>query len=511
MQLSGSPATYLAENISNITKRTGVSPAWLVIYDIKSGGIMTINGLVGLLMSFSLAAPMGRSVASEGDLKAKVEKFIKSERLENGHIGVSVFKRGNEIVDINAGKKYIPASVTKLFTALAVLEHIPPGTKFITKLVSSAPKENGVLRGDLYLVGAGDSGFVSETMWFLVNAFMREKIKQIDGDLVVDDTLFDNKRFDESREDHRVDRAYDAPVGAMSFNWNAINVFLRPGDKVGDHAIAFVDPDNEQVQLNSELRTANKTDYGVSRKLGTDGRDVITVSGKIDKDSKEIAVYKGITDPIPWAGANLKTFLQQRGIIVRGKIKAGKAPTGAKVLSEAPSKPIEHLLADMNKFSNNYVAEMLTKQLAAFNGVQGSLSSGLEIIRESVRGAGVSDEEFEIINPSGLTRENKFTPRALVKVLEKVRKDFRLFPEFVSSLPIAGVDGTLKNRMKDGPALRWVRAKTGLLTGVNSLAGFIGMEDGEVLTFAFIYNGPKDGGAVRLIYDRLISDIILGP
>jgi len=340
---------------------------------------------------------------------------------------------------------------------------------------------------------------------------MREKIKQIDGDLIIDDTLFDDKRFDESREDHRVDRAYDAPIGAMSFNWNAINVFLRPGTKVGDPGVVFVDPESEQLQLDSDLKTANKTDYSVSRKRGIDGRDVIIVKGKIDKDSKEIAVYKGITDPIPWAGANLKTFLQQRGITVKGKIKAGKAPAGAKILSESPSKPIEQLLADMNKFSNNYVAEMLTKQLAEFNGVQGTLSAGLDVIRESVRGAGVNDEEFEIINPSGLTRENKFSPRALVKVLEKVRKDFRLFPEYVSSLPIAGVDGTLKNRMKEGPALRWVRAKTGLLTGVISLAGFIGLEDGEVLTFAFIYNGPKDGAAVRSTYDRLISDIILSP
>lgn len=470
---------------------------------------MGIKGLIPTLIAFYLGSQLCFAQGNGADLKTKVDKFIKKEKLDNGHIGVSIYRKGIEIVDINAGKKYIPASVTKLFTALAVLEHIPPGTKFVTKLVSSASKENGVLKGDLTLVGAGDSGFVSETMWFLVNAFLREKIKTIEGDIVIDDTLFDDNRFDESREDHRVDRAYDAPVGAMSFNWNTINVFLRPGDKVGSPGLAFVDPENNQVVLENSLKTGNKTDYGVSRKRTSDGKDLIVVSGVIDNDSKEIPVYKGINDPIPWAGENLKAFLLERGITVKGKIKAGKAPVNAKILAEAPSKPIEQLLADMNKFSNNYVAEMLTKQLAAFNGTQGTLAAGLDIIRASVRGAGVSDDEIELVNPSGLTRENKFTPRALVKVLEKVRKDFRLFPEYVSSLPIAGVDGTLKNRMKDGPALRWVRAKTGLLTGVNSLAGFIGLEDGEIITFAFIYNGPKDGGAVRGIYDRLITDVIL--
>jgi D-alanyl-D-alanine carboxypeptidase/D-alanyl-D-alanine-endopeptidase (penicillin-binding protein 4) len=475
---------------------------------------MTVSIFTGTFIALSLAVqltfagqPVGQPV---NELSDKVIKFIKKEHLENGHIGVSVFRKGTEIININADKKYIPASVTKLFTSLAILEHIPPGTKFYTRLASLAEKENGVLKGDLYLVGGGDSGFVSETMWFLVNAFTREKINLIEGDLVVDDSLFDEKRFDESREDNRVDRAYDAPVGAMSFNWNSVNVFLRPGHKIGARAEAFVDPESDMINLDSELKTGNKTDYSVSRSKGLDGRDSIAVRGKIQKDSKEIAVYKGITDPAMWSGANLKSFLQERGISVKGKVRIGKSPDGVRVLAEAPSKPIEQLLADMNKFSSNYVAEMLTKQLGAFNGVQGTLPAGIEIIRASVRSAGVTDMEFEIYNPSGLTRENKFTPRSLVKVLEKVRKDFRLFPEFVSSLPISGVDGTLKNRMKEGRALRWVRAKTGLLTGVNSLSGFVGLEDGEVLTFAFIYNGPKDGAAVRSTYDRLISEILLG-
>lgn len=470
---------------------------------------MTIKGLVVRILMFSLFFIESLALADDIEIKVKAEKLIKKENLALQHLSISVFRKGSPLIDINADKKLIPASVTKLFTALAVLEHIPPGTKFSTRLVSAANIDSNNLKGDLYLVGGGDSGFVSETMWYLVNVFKRENIKQVEGDIIIDDSLFDDKRFDVSREDHRVDRAYDAPVGAMSFNWNAINVFLRPGEKPGSPGKVFIDPDSDYIRLSSDLKTGTKSDYSVTREKGSDGRDTILVKGKVDKDSKEIAIYKGITDPIAWSGANLRKFLLERGITVKGKVRAGKAPAGARILAEAPSKPIEQLLADMNKFSNNYVAEMLTKQLAAFNGVQGTLNGGLDIIRETVRNAGVTDAEFEIVNPSGLTRENKFSALALVKVLEKVRKDFRLFPEFVSSLPIAGVDGTLKNRMKSGRALRWVRAKTGLLTGVVSLAGYIGLEDGEVLSFAFVYNGPKDGAAVRSAYDQLISEILL--
>jgi D-alanyl-D-alanine carboxypeptidase/D-alanyl-D-alanine-endopeptidase (penicillin-binding protein 4) len=464
-----------------------------------------VSGIILLLFSQDLLA------LNSSDMKARVEKFISSAHIEKAQIGISIFYKGSEIVDLNAGKKFIPASVTKLFTALSVLEHIPPGTKFITRLTSSAKKEKETLKGDLYLVGAGDSGFVSESMWYLVNAFNREQIKNIEGDIVVDDSLFDDKRFDESREDHRVDRAYDAPVGAMSLNWNSVNIFIRPGEKNGDKALVTIDPENEYIQLSSEIKTGKTTDYAVDRKTSPEGRDLIRVSGKIAEGSNEIVVYKSITDPKLWAGYNLKQFLKEKGITVKGKIRAGKSPVGARTLAESPSKPIEQLLADMNKFSNNFVAEMLTKQVAAFNGVQGSLPAGLEYIRESVRGAGVTESEFEILNPSGLTRENQFSPRALVKVLEKVRKDFRLFSEYVSSLPIAGVDGTLKNRMKEGRSYRWVRAKTGLLTGVVSLAGYIGLESGDAMSFAFIYNGSKDGAFVRNTYDRLISVVLLDP
>lgn len=472
---------------------------------------MTIKGLVAVCIGLLVFQEHSVLAKTEADLTNRVEKAFKKHGMSGSSLSVSVFKKGKEIVDINANKKLIPASVTKLFTALAVLEHIPPGTKFSTRLVSTAKVEDGQLKGDLYLVGGGDSGFVSETMWYLVNVFKREGIKTIEGDIVVDDSLFDDKRFDESREDARVDRAYDAPVGAMSLNWNAVNVFLRPGEKIGDPARVFIDPVNEYITLKAELTTAKKSDFNVSRQRDTEGRDQIIVRGKIDNESKEVVSYKGITDPIAWTGANLKEFLSQRGISVKGKTRSGKAPAGSKLLAEAPSKPIEQLLADMNKFSSNYVAEMLTKQLGAYNEVQGNLATGLDFIRESVRKAGVSDQEFEIYNPSGLTRDNKFSSRALVKVLEKVRRDFRLFPEFVSSLPIAGVDGTLKNRMKNERAQRWVRAKTGLLTGVASLAGYIGMEDGEVLSFAFIYNGNKDGASVRTAYDQIISDILLVP
>jgi D-alanyl-D-alanine carboxypeptidase/D-alanyl-D-alanine-endopeptidase (penicillin-binding protein 4) len=437
-----------------------------------------------------------------------IEKEVAEAKLGKGDFGVAFYYQGKEIFSQNGNKKMIPASISKIFTAAAVLENIPPGSKLLTRFMSSAKIENGVLKGDLYLVGGGDPGFVSESMWFLVNVLTRTGVIKIDGDLVIDDSYFDDKRFDDSRESVRVDRAYDAPIGAMSFNWNSINIFLNPGAKLGEKAKVFIDPENESVDLVNQLITSDKTNYEVFKTFNSKlGKDLVTVKGKISLSSEEIPVYKGITDPIQWVGSNAKSFLKQRGISFSGSIRAGKIGADAKILAKFESKPIEQLLADMNKFSNNYVAEMLTKNISAQKFGLGSMEKGVEMIREFVLKAGVEKNEFEIYNPSGFTRDNRFSPLAMAKVLENLRKDFKIFPEFLNSLPIAGVDGTLRKRMKDDHISRWIRAKTGLLTGVHSLAGYMGLNNGEVITFVLMYNGERDGGVVRAIFDHLLSEI----
>lgn len=460
--------------------------------------------IIFFLVAFSL-----RLSATPFESWAKIfEKEVAETKLNKQDFGVAFYYQGREVFSQNGAKKMIPASISKIFTSAAVLENIPPGTKLQTRFMSSAKIEAGILKGDLYLVGGGDPGFVSESMWYLVNALTRTGITKVEGDLIIDDSYFDNKRFDDSRESVRVDRAYDAPVGAMSFNWNSINIFLNPGAKIGEKAQVIVDPENDAVELINQLVTSDKTNYEVSKTFNSKlGKDLVTVKGKIAISSEEIPVYKGITDPIQWVGSNTKSFLKQRGIILSGGIRTAKVSTEAKVLAKFESKPIEQLLADMNKFSNNYVAEMLTKNISAQKFGVGTMEKGIEMIRETILAAGVEKGEFELYNPSGFTRDNKFSPLAMVKVLETLRKNFKVFPEFLNSLPIAGVDGTLRKRMKEDHIARWVRAKTGLLTGVHTLAGYVGLNNGEVITFVLMYNGEKDGGVVRNTFDHLLSEI----
>jgi D-alanyl-D-alanine carboxypeptidase/D-alanyl-D-alanine-endopeptidase (penicillin-binding protein 4) len=373
--------------------------------------------------------------------------------------------------------------------------------------LSDAQRDGDKLRGAIYLRGGGDAGFVSETMWNLVNEFFRTGIKQV-GDIVVDESLFDGVRFDGSRDPERVDRAYDAPVSAMSFNWNSINVFVRPG-KIGKPPTVILDPEMKGwkiVNKATTVKSSAKPEVHATRE--DDG--TIVVGGKMSDGVPEFVIYKGITDPATWSGEALRAFLSQRGITVTGTVKTGKTPTNAELLAKYDSQPVGALVEDMMKFSNNFVAEMLTKSLAAkFVKTPATLEDGVKVVSDTMVSMGLKKERFTFENPSGLSRKNSIKAADLAFILVENYKRFSYAPEYLVSLPLAGVDGTLKKRFQKSDAIGWVRAKTGNLHGVVGLAGYAGQKEGGAKAFVFIFNGPAEQmDSARRLFDALASELV---
>lgn len=426
-------------------------------------------------------------------------QILNKHKIDPAHVSIEIRNDNQVVQSLNPKQTKTPASVTKLLTTYAVLQKLPLGFKFKTQLFYDGT--------NLYLKGGGDPSFVSEKMWYLVNEFTRSEIKSV-KDIYVDDTLFDQVRFDESRESKRVDRAYDSPVGAMSFNWNAVNIFVRPNE-VGRKAHVFVDPDSDAYTLVNNTNTVSgsaKKDLVVS--ISNADRK-ITVSGDVSKNADEKAIFKSVSEPDLWSGIQLKAFLKQRGIESTGNVKRGPVPNLAKVVATSESKSLAEVLSDMNKFSNNYVAEMLTKNLAAQEVKQNaSLKKGVDVIRSELIKLGLTAKDFDVQNPSGLTRENLLSAYALNEVLTALKNNFTTFSAVLESLPIAGVDGTLKKRMKNTAGEGWVRAKTGYIDGVVSLAGYGGRKDGEIFTFAFLYNGPREEANVREAFDQIVISLL---
>lgn len=430
-----------------------------------------------------------------------VEKEIQQSRIPKENVGIWI-KGPDKFVNINSDKMMVPASLSKIPTAAAALDILGLDHRFKTNVYHTGKIKNGVLSGDLYLQGNGDPSLVSENYWKIVNELKRSDIKSIQGQLYVDDTHFDKIRFSVSRRDTRVDRAYDAPIGAMSFNWNSINVHVRPAAKKGQPARVYLDPESDYVILKNNCKTGSRTQINVSRnEKGT--KDQIHVSGTIAVNSAEKTIYKSISRPDLWSGYNFKTFLNEQGITYTGDVKVKKTPGSAKLLVEHESKPLSYIVADMSKFSNNYVAEMLTKSLSPNK--PANLTTGIQRIEAWLREQGMGSKHFIFETPSGFSSQNKFKAAELGELLEKIKDKFSLAPEFMTSLPVAGIDGTLEKRLR-GMKGR-VRAKTGFLAGAVGLAGYV-EKNNKVYTFVMMYNGPRNlEQRARPLFDDILESL----
>lgn len=443
-----------------------------------------------------------------------IDALIRSSKINRSDLGILIISNqssGKTIYSLNQDEKMIPASLTKLVTASAVLEKMPKAHQFETKLVSNSNPLGNTLKSSLYLIGDGDPGFVSESMWVLVNNFLRTGIEVIDGDIIVDDSKFDQIRFDPSRDTGSVDRAYDSPIGAMTFNWSAVNIYVRPTD-LKQEAKVTLDPANEYLRLINNVKTVagkrSKISVSLRRSNKSSYIEDLVVSGTVGKDEDEVVIFRAIDKPDLWAGYNLKAFLERRGITVKGDVRTDSFKGSQKiVLATYKSKPIGEHISDMLKFSNNYVAEILAKDLAAeFIKKSARMEDGIEYLSDYLKAMGL--QSFSLVNPSGLSRKNQFSARHFQKILENMRTKIHRYPEFFSGLPIAGVDGTLKSRMKDLPDNTSFRGKTGLLTGAVGLAGYLEKSNGEVLDLVFIFNGPANKTyAARQLADKIVISL----
>ena len=427
---------------------------------------------------------------------------------------------GSILYQLNGEKSYTPASLMKLITAYGALKIIPRGKVFETRLMSAAQVHKGELQGDLYLVGEGDPTFVSESMWALVNNFKRSGISKVKGNIIVDDSFFDGKG-----EEKRIpsSRAYDAPMSAMSFNWNTVNVYVRPS-QVAHSPLVFADPQNDFIKVVNKARTVSGKGSGIVVERfefhSREGyKNEIRVTGSIGVNESEKVIYRGVTRPSLWSGYNLKSFLAREGIRVSGFVRKGVTQSEARELAHWESEPLTFSITKMMKFSNNYIAKMLLRHIGIISGAtfvevpstskQSHRTMGLMALRSMLSDLGLKN--VNMVDGSGLSHQNKVSALEINKLLSLIFSDFLIFPEFASSLPIGGIDGTLQKRFPSEVAE--LRAKTGLLTGVIGLAGYIGPKKGslfnETKSFVFIYNGSsKEMTKAKDLADKMIFKIL---
>ncbi len=470
----------------------------------------------GVLILLLQVSPPCADAAGVSHLNQRLEAIVKRTLPPDFAVSVLVadLETGQILMEMNPDRPLSPASTTKVVTSAAALSTLKPDFTFVTEVLSD--KVDGSSMGNLYLKGTGDPYLVSEELFALTRALKDKGLQEVNGNIIVDDSYFiPGKPLDEREELGY--RSYHAPYGALSLNFNSIKILVHPAARIGKPARVIMDPISEYAILRGSVKTVRGSVSprpSISKKGKRGESETIDVTGKIGVQAPSRGVYVNVTSPALYTGEVFKEFLLREGIRVTGKVVHGKTPPSAISYLEFNSRPLGIIVYWLNKFSNNFMAEQICLALGAHaHGVPGTREKGLAVIRKYLRSCGVDEGSFSLSDASGLSLSNKLSASALVRVLLAAAHDFTYNAEFISSLGIAGVDGTMKEKFTDASLKRRLRAKTGTLRGVNALTGYGVSQDGRSFAFAVLVNSLKEGAGFVSYADeivRALMDLPLG-
>ncbi len=446
-----------------------------------------------LIVFFLLIIPL-KSQAGDDSLKATIDSFSRP----NTSIGVMVhdIKTTKELFSHRGNTPLNPASCMKLITSTVALRDMGGSFKYNTTLSTDRISNNTAFH--LYIKGSGDPSMVEERLWRIAKDLKVRGINKIEGDIIIDNTFFDS--FDFSGKDDASSRAYNAKLSPFAVNFNS---FAVVASNIDGKLEVHVDPPTDHFKLTSKIKPAGNS-MTISRQFA-EGTEYVTASGGV---SDEKIKYANASDPVQYAGTTFAWVLKQMGIDFAGKITSGNA-RGPVVLLKDKSKELSLILRDLNKFSNNFTAEMVLKTVAANRqGAPGSTEKGVVLLKDFVSALGIDSSEYAIFNGSGLSQRNHLSPNVLNRVLIAAYQNNKIRSDFMSSLSIAGVDGTLGNRLKADVLKGNVKGKTGTLSDVSALAGYLETRAKNMVAFTILVNGPAAGaGGYFAMQEKLLLDI----
>ncbi|HET9450952.1 MAG TPA: D-alanyl-D-alanine carboxypeptidase/D-alanyl-D-alanine-endopeptidase, partial [Aggregicoccus sp.] len=436
-----------------------------------------------LSLGASAAPPAPLSVspalkaAEREALKATLLEVLERQPLKQSHVSIHLqsLDDGTVVFARNADDLLNPASNVKLVTAAAALVTLGPEYRFDTEFLVEPELAHGRAK-TLYVRGKGDPSMTTERLYGVVGELLHAGLREV-GDIVVDDTWFDAERTAPGYEQEDTDRAYMAPTGALSLNANTVGIYLRPAEVAGQRASVEVEPASDFFVIEGSILTGNRRSrrFSVSSEAAGD-RQKLVVKGVMPADRNgAVSVWKKVDHPPMYFGHTLKSLLAQRGVKVKGKVKLGGVTPTARLLHVSQSETLDLVLKRLNKMSSNFVAEMLIKAMGTeVHGAPGSFAKGIEVVEAFLeRDVGLPRGSYVMKNGSGLNDTNRFSAAQLDRVLRHMFLRFPLAPEFLSSLGIAGKDGTLKYRFEGSDAVGRLRAKTGTLSNVSALSGYV--------------------------------------
>lgn len=464
------------------------------------------TSLAVAVAALSCAPALARDPSPQA-LKRDIDRIVDRAVFASAFWGVEVrdLRSGRVLYERNARKNFKPASTLKLVTTAAVLDALGPDERLRTSVETAARVDAfGRVLGDVYLVGRGDpnlSGRFTEgkrTAAFqeMADALWSAGVRRVEGRLIGHEGLFTGDRRGEDWSWEDLVWWYGAEVSALSFNDNCADLTVAAGERAGDPVRVDRAPGSSYYRVVSTATTSAAGTQAALTLTRASGSNEVRLSGTYPIGATPWAGFAALEDPALYAATVFGEVLAARGIVVAGPVETSSQPlpVAVRVLAAHDSPPLLEILKAVNKTSQNLHAEMMLRLLGARRRGVGSAEAGREAVGEFLRRVGVEPSAWAMQDGSGLSRSDVLTPHDLASLLAAMDRHPRA-AAFRDTLPIAGRDGTLQNRMKGGAAEGRVVAKTGTLRHVNALAGYVTTRSGSRLAFVAMANHHTTGGS----------------
>jgi D-alanyl-D-alanine carboxypeptidase/D-alanyl-D-alanine-endopeptidase (penicillin-binding protein 4) len=445
--------------------------------------------LAGLLLLAACAAAQ----ADPSHWPAALRTALAATRVPASGVGLIVQEADAErpLLEWNADRAFTPASTMKLLTTLAALDMLGPAYVWRSEVYLDGALVGDVLEGNLVLKGYGDPELSLEKFWLLLRDVRARGVREIRGDVIVDRGLFAPQLADPGQFDNDPTRAYNVLPDAMLVNYKSVRLQFVPQEESGGVRILAL-PDLPQISIINQLALgAGSCTFWPERPQAVPEQARLVFTGVFPKGCGERSKSFSLLGPREYLAAVFQQTWSQVGGSLQGTVRDGPLPDSARLLTTWESAPLAEVIRSVNKFSNNVMARHIFLTLGlTLNYPPLDTQKADRAVREWLKRSKLELPELVLENGSGLSRQERISPRSLASLLQFGWRS-PLMPEYLASLPVAGVDGTLRQRLNGSPASGRAHLKTGYLEGVRTLAGYVQGANGRTLIVVAFVNHPS--------------------
>ncbi len=467
--------------------------------------------LAGLLLPVALPS---QAAAVNTTLPAKVQQALKTNKLQDSALSLVMLPLngpGTPTV-FNADISVNPASTMKLVTTYAALELLGPTHQWKTEFYSDGPLRNGTLQGNLYLKGGGDPKLNMEKLWLLMRDLRANGVQTISGDLVLDRSHFVQPVLPQFNDDGGDEnKPFLVKPDSLLINLKALR-FVARND--GGKVLVSVEPPIASIRIDNQVKAVNSKqcsgDVRYNPVTQADGVTVV-VSGQL-ADGCNSQTYLSLLDHPTYAAGAVRAIWNELGGTIQGRDRIDSVPKSARLLARAFSPDLVEIIRDINKYSNNTMAQQLFLSLGAqfrTDADGDDARAAQRVVRQWLAKKGITAPHLIMENGSGLSRAERVSTREMAALLQAAWKS-PYAAEFISSMPLVGMDGTMRKRLKRTAMTGEAHIKTGTLNTVRAIAGYSRDSNGNTWAVAAILNDPKPWGASSVL-DQVLLDLYRQP